>query len=415
MSRVLIEAAGLADARGNETRPGQPGRLLVDISGDQPAVLDVPAGDAPRHSLPDAVILPALVNAHTHLDLTHVGPRPYDPGGGFVGWVDMVRAERADADVREAVRRGVELSLAGGVVCVGDIAGVRSTIPVEVLRDSPLSGVSFVEFFGTGGAQDEVCGHITALRDDVELRASGIRLGVQPHAPYSAGRRVYQHACGTGLPVATHLAETPEEREFVRDAQGPLRTLLERLGVWDPAILEEIGMGLAPVEHIAGIVGRHPVLAAHVNDCDDRALDLLATSNITVAYCPRASDYFGHHDVFGPHRYREMMDRGIRVVLGTDSIINLPPGTDRISTLDEMRFLHRRDGTPAADLLRMGTTDAAAALGEAPDRFSLVPGPVAGLVSVDVAGTHPRLSPSDRVMQSDAAPMLLAMESLGGP
>ncbi|MFG0312636.1 MAG: hypothetical protein ACF8LL_00400, partial [Phycisphaerales bacterium] len=69
----------------------------------------------PQLTLHDQLLLPALCNAHTHLDLTHIGPQPHVPGDGFVRWVDMIRSNRAveDAQIGACVRLGVERSLAG--------------------------------------------------------------------------------------------------------------------------------------------------------------------------------------------------------------------------------------------------------------------------------------------------------------
>ena len=101
-----------------------------------------------------------------------------------------------------------------------------------------------------------------------------------------------------------------------------------------------------------------------------------------VVYCPRCSDYFGRHHDFGPHRYRDMMGMGIHVSLGTDSIINLPGGTERISTLDEMAFLRARDGTDSTTLLAMATPGGANALSFDPSLFTFAKGPVAGVLAI---------------------------------
>jgi len=118
----------------------------------------------------------------------------------------------------------------------------------------------------------------------------------------------------------------------------------------------------------------------------DADLDTLAASGASVVYCPRSRDYFGHEQDSGPHRYREMLQRGINVALGTDSILNIPEAqSDRLSTLDEMRLLHTRDRTDPLEALRMATTNGARALGmnESVVTFSGDPHEVAGIGAVD--------------------------------
>jgi cytosine/adenosine deaminase-related metal-dependent hydrolase len=310
----------------------------------------------------------------------------------------------------EGTTLGCRLLRRGGVAAVGDIAGASQTGPVEALRRSGIEGVAFVEAFGMGARQAAAVRFFESLAGgEVPLEAGGVRLGLQPHAPYSAGLDVYRAAARLrrerGIPIATHLAESMAERELVRDANGPLRPFLEAMGVWDGTYLEQIGRGKRPVEHLADVLGEAPWLVVHVNDCTSGEVELLAGAGAHVVYCPRASAYFAHERELGPHRYREMLEAGINVALGTDSIVCLPPGeADRLSTLDEMRVLHRRDGTDPSTLLAMATTNGARALGMDESRFTLARGPLVGLIAVDVSGTSDDMEPAARILETDAMP-----------
>ncbi|MHC4128678.1 MAG: amidohydrolase family protein [Planctomycetota bacterium] len=316
--------------------------------------------------------MPALVNAHCHLDLTDVGPLTFD--GDFVGWIDQVRRRRpAEGEaVAAAVRRGIGLCRAGGTAIVGDIAGAGSLEPCRELAAAAMAGVSFLEVIGIGR------GEAPALEALAGMPAPGrpagaLRLGISPHAPYSCGPAVYRAAAGLGLPMATHLAETPQELQFVDAAEGPLADFLRNLGLWDDRIAAH---HVHPVDHLAEVLAARPVLAAHLNYIEQRHLSLLAAWNATVAYCPRSSAYFGHP----PHRYRTMLDAGVNVALGTDGFMCLDT-PDRISVLDEMRLLYRRDGTDPVTLLRMATVGGAKGLGFDPGPVTLEPGPTIGLIA----------------------------------
>lgn len=422
---VRLRAAGLADASGFSAVPGSmliradgPGRLAVLAAGSEAEVAGHPESAKARAvDLGRSVVLPALVNAHTHLDLTHIGPRRFDASAGFVGWVDMVRRERlADADaIGRSVRAGVALGREGGVAAVGDIAGCPSSGPqaagaMELAR-SGMRGVSFVEFFGIGRGRErglpEAIRAIEAVSGGVAAEAGepGVRLGLQPHAPGTVSLRVYEGALAVrGRALSTHLAETPEEHEFIATGRGPQRDLLERVGAWDDMILEEVGKGLTPVVHMAGVLAgamgrdrREPILLVHVNDCGDEDLETLASVrrsgvNLFVIYCPRASAYFRAADTFGPHRYKEMLARGIPVALGTDSVINLSAEdlAQGISTWGEMRLLNQRDGVDPAVVLAMATTMGASALGFSPEVFLFArSGPIAGLIAVETGELRP--------------------------
>lgn len=402
-----------------------PGRLLAIGRPDE-----VDRHEAARNAgvvdLPDTVLLPATVNAHTHLDLTHIGPTAHRPEDGFVAWVDLIRTQRHTeaAGIAASVRRGIALSRSAGVAAIGDIAGAPrgqgNLTPALVMADAGMPGVSFVEFFGIGkwawraadwlpqlladsgvgigcGDEHDACG--IAGR----LSRAGVAVGLQPHAPNTVDARVYRWAAelaaGLGLPLCTHVAETPEEREFVAHGAGPQRQMLERLGVWSDDAMACVGRARSPISHVLDALGPvcSPVLV-HANDCSGRDVEMLAERRARVVYCPRASAYFHAEQRFGPHRYREMLDTGVTVALGTDSLVNLPAsaaesalagdanGARRgMSVWDEALFLWERDGTEPRSLLKMATTAGAEVLALDPSAFRFTVGSaLAGVAAVEV-------------------------------
>lgn len=431
----LFRAKGVLDAVGVSCAPGA---LLIETVGGRSSVLAAgqpaeveshpAAAAATVVERTDSILIPGLVNAHTHLDLTHIGPQPYDPvRGRFGDWLAMILRERATDEqaVRDSVRLGVERSLQGGVVAVGDIAGVWSIEPTRVLRGSPQIGTSYIEAFGIGPRQDAAAANLETILLGIEAEANGIRAGLTPHAPYTVGLDLYEQSLAlsqrTGAPWTTHLAESEPEHEFIGSGGGLFKQLLESMGLWDASILDEIAVGKTPAAHffdrlqeqVVAAAESAPILMVHCNDISDDDLETLAGAPVSVAYCPRSSTYFGAHHRFGPHRYAEMLDRGINVALGTDSIVNLPESAagqaPAISTLDEIRFLHQRDGiVPAERLLQMATTNGARAIGVDPSLFTFSPGPVAGVLAVGVGSAQGSLA--DAIAQSAGDPELLTLQ-----
>jgi cytosine/adenosine deaminase-related metal-dependent hydrolase len=366
----LIHAALVADGANVQAAPGAlllDGRRVVGVG--SPEEVGRPAG-VEVESLHAHAVMPAFVNAHTHLDLTACGYRPYD--GDFDAWLlDILafRSQQTPESVDASVAQGVRALDAGGVAAVGDIAGHQAPHPsLKHLAAAGIGGVSFTEIFGMGpripGAFD-----VPGAPTSPGPPGAYLRPGWQPHAPYSSDRRVFAASLETGYPVSTHLSESPEEIEFIRSGTGRFRRFLEKLGVWDGSA--HVGVR-HPVDWLAQILQGAPgarALCAHCNYVDDPALDILAAGQFDVAFCPRSSAYFGHVG----HRYREMLQRGITVALGTDSMVCLTT-PDRLSTFDEFRFLMRRDGLDLSTALAMATIHGARALGLSEDAFRFATG-----------------------------------------
>ncbi|MGB0767706.1 MAG: amidohydrolase family protein [Phycisphaeraceae bacterium] len=355
---TILRAGALRDAAGTDLSPGsvliQSGRIAaVGHPDDMPSDL---VGEVRVIDRSDHLILPQMVNAHTHLELTDIGPRPYDPVGGFVGWVQQIRAHAPTTDSarRAALQRGAAMARRAGVFAVGDVA---SSIPLaDARRDAGLLGTSYLELFGLGSPFD---------RDALDALGAIERAddGLQPHAPYSAGPSLFAAAAKSGKPVSTHLAETVEESRFVGQGDGPWLDYLRSIGRWDDAFEQHVGQGLSPVQwmrpHLRAAADRGGWLVAHCNYVGDDDLAILAESNASVAYCPIASEYFGHVG----HRYRDMLDAGVNVCLGTDSIVGTDPrDPQQLGLISAMRRLYERDGFDPQTLLAMATVNGARAL-----------------------------------------------------
>jgi len=388
---VLILAGALVDAAFCFETPGA--LLLGPRSADGRTVLAVGPVDRVREAarglevpprLVDrsgCVVVPAFVNSHCHLDLTLLGPMAADAEGGFTTFVERVRNGRPNSGegIRAAVAEGIRLSLAGGVVAVGDIAGAASGIPrlepLRTLRASPLAGISFIEFFAIGRGESSGLARLAACLNDLDAAGSGpslVRAGISPHATNTVSIDAYRHtleiARSRSMPLMTHAAETAEEREFISDGTGPHRAFLERIHLWDDSLLQSIGRGRSPIAHLAPILASQPMSLVHVNDADKTDIATIAASGSSVIYCPRASSYFGAPQRFGPHPYADLRAAGVTVALGTDSIINLDRA-DRITPFDDAALLVRRDELEPRAALGMLTADGAAVLNLDPSGF----------------------------------------------
>jgi len=316
----------------------------------------------------------------------------------------LVKAMRVEGDeeqgVRDAVQRGRTLSLQAGVTTVGDITRLPA-ITRPVLADGPLRVLSFGEVIAVGALRHRL-GDRLAAATDPSARSAFLEVGISPHAPYTLEpdgmRACASRAAACGLRMSMHLAETPEEALFTVRLTGPVRSFFKRHGVWDRRVPCP---HLPPVEYAAtaGVLGAETVLV-HVNYVSDEEIDRIAASGAHVAYCPRTHEAFGHP----PHSFRRMLDRGVNVCVGTDSLASNPS----LSVLEELRFLRgRHPDMPAAVLIEMGTVRAARALGmdAQPRRVgAIAPGFWADLTVIPLDPTGPA-DPLDNILQSRTDPL----------
>lgn len=343
--------------------------------------------------LGDCVVLPGLVNAHSHLDLSGLRelpdklPRPVC----FVDWLRKVVAHRRSAsaaEVRDAIRQGIAESLRHGVTLVGDISADGSSL-IE-LEKTPLRAVVFREVIGLTRERARQTWH-EAVRWLVEHQGkTSCRLGLSPHAPYSVRRGLYRLTADVcrrwNLPWATHLAETREELQLLQARNGPLRDFLEELGAWD-----ERGLCRDWPE-----VLRFAETSGHGSCIHGNYLGETVPKHLV--WCPRTHAFFGHE----PHPFRDLMRNGSVVALGTDSLASNPD----LDLLAEARtVLARHPDVSPEEILRMATLHGAGVLGLANHLGSLAPGKRADWIAIGIP-SQDRLAagadPARWLLESDA-------------
>jgi cytosine/adenosine deaminase-related metal-dependent hydrolase len=355
----VYRARWLIDASGNVVPDGalvaSEGRI-VRVGPWREVAAHVGPADAVEH-FPDGALLPGFVNAHTHLGLSDMAGK-FRPTGNFTAWIGRLTARlwaRGQAAARRAVRLGVEQSLAAGTVAAGDMAHDPTfDVPPEEARGRWIIFRELFRFGEAGLARVDEAAAALAERPP----SANTRLGLAPHAPYTAGLEVFvaarRAADARGWPLSTHLHESEDEIAFIERGEGKLGEWMRRLKIlpadWRPAGVRPIRM-LAEAGFFAG-----PVLVAHANYLTDEDIAILARSGSSVAYCPRSHAFFKHEG----HPWRRLLAAGVNVCLGTDSLASSPS----LSVLDEARhvFAHEPGADPRT-LLEMATRRGAGALG----------------------------------------------------
>jgi cytosine/adenosine deaminase-related metal-dependent hydrolase len=353
------------------------GRIAAVTDSREPATTD----------LQNAAVIPGLVNAHTHLELSDVA-QPLQPPAPFTSWLRSVMAHRrarpADADASSrVVRNGAREALLTGTTLLGDIVSADWT-EVADLYDGPRR-VNFLELLGL--SSDRIPTQVTLARAHLERGAitpAGAQLethipGLSPHAPYSVHPDLFNQLVRLAqefkAPLAVHLAETRAELELLDLGTGEFVDFLRGLGVWLPT---DFPGGMRIPDYLRSLATLAHPLVIHGNYLSVFEIDFLARcETISVVYCPRTHAFFGHT----PHPWRQLLARGVNVALGTDSRASNPD----LSLWNELLYLCRQYPDVAPEtLLEMGTIRGARALGLADELGSLTPGKSADLAIVSL-------------------------------
>lgn len=340
-----------------------------------------------RHERPTHVLMPGLVNAHTHAAMTLFRGFADDlPLGTWLReriWPAETRWMGPEL-VADGTRLAVAEMLCGGVTCFSDMyfyPDVAGTIAAEAGMRAVV-GLIAVDF-ATAWANDADEYLRKGLEVHDRFRAEPlITTAFAPHAPYSVGDELLKHvrllADELDLPVHMHVHETAGE---VAEAVA--------------------ATGVRPLERLAALGLVNPnLIAVHATTLTQSEIEQLATAGASVVHCPRSNSKLAS----GLCPVAALLDAGVNVALGTDGAAS----NNRLDVLAEMQTaallakLGANDAAalPAAAAVRLATLNGARALGLGAEIGSLVPGKAADVICIDLSGLEhqPLLDPVSQLV-----------------
>jgi 5-methylthioadenosine/S-adenosylhomocysteine deaminase len=346
----------------------------------------VGVGSAPQGFVPDRVVdgrdrivLPGLVNTHTHLSMTLM--RNYADDLAFWPWllerVKPLEDHLVPEDVRIGARLGIAEMIRGGTTCFHDMYFHLDEVADEV-ANAGLRGRLCGALFDNSAQGEALLAAAVGVHERWHGKAEGrVTVGLGPHSPYlcSPGylREIVGEAERLQCGLHIHVAET--EREV---AEGRERH------------------GVTPVQHLAGLgCFRVPTVAAHGIFVDEADRQLLREGRVSVAHNPGSNLKLAN----GIAPVQALLDDGVNVSLGTAGAAS----NNNLNLFEEMHLAAllqkwlRRDAEalPARQALRMATINGAAALRLDAEIGSLEVGKQADVVVIDAAQPHlaPRHDP----------------------
>ena len=328
---------------------------------------------------PESVLMPGLINAHTHLELSHLAHLSQKPAPAFfTDWIAHMLAERAkvDADketILKAARAVLRQQQDQGVIAIADIS--NTGFIQELIPEFSGHLICFKEYLGLRSDELE-----TSLQD---LETAEEEQNCTAHAPYSTHLHLLQtlkaRARRLGHIFSLHVAEPVAENDLICFGTGEIRNFLEQRGFWDESFQPTGTASKGSVSYLQqhGLLDSK-TLCVHALHVTEQEIDLLAETKAKVCLCPGSNRYLG----LGTAPVKKYLDKGILPALGTDSLTSNP----ELSIWKEMRLLAEMHSDVApVDILRMATLGGAVALGLDEQLGSLEAGKKAAVTAVNLA------------------------------
>lgn len=345
------------------------GRRIVEV-GPRRRVLAGFAG--PVEDLGPVTLVPGLINAHVHLELSHLrGRSPI--GQGFAAWVAWLIRQPLTALSPETLETAVAEAAATGTGAVIDIGSRAGPAVIRALEAAGLPSLVCYEYFGFRPLPAGDFPPATAAAGR-EMRLG--RLSASGHALYSTSpanlRRAWEICRRLGTPYCLHLAEHAGEGELLRTGGGAFAALLGRRVL--PRNFVAPGCSSVAYARDLGLLGPE-TLAVHAVWLDAADRSILAQTGTAVCLCPRSNRRIG----VGMADASALAAAGVPLCLGTDSLAS----NDDLSLWNEVRaLLADHPGFPATAVLPALTVTPARLLGCADALGVLAPGAVGGYAVV---------------------------------
>jgi len=305
----------------------------------------------------DHLVLPGFVNAHCHLALSALHSK-IPKVDAFTDWIVNVVVENAALSWSErvdAMHQQAGVLLQSGVTTLADYASHPEML-VEYAA-LPFRQILFLEVLGFQEKDaDTVAGKVRGLLEEHAGSGKNFKLGVAPHAPYSVSPALFKKlkdlAKHFSCPLSCHVAEVPEENEFLKTGGGDLSTLLKQRGVYDEGWTPP---GKAAIPYLADLGVLDSMVAVHLNEAGPD-LNLLVEYGVSAIFCPGSTRWFDRNRWMP---VQQLLDVGVPVGLGTDSLAS----NNSLNFLDEIRLAEEMlPDVTRIQILEMATREGARAL-----------------------------------------------------
>ena len=328
---------------------------------------------------PDHLLMPGLVNTHTHLSLSRLKNK-IKSGMPFNSWIKEIISYNdslTEIDEKDACKEGIKNLIATGTTTIGDIS--RSGFSTKVMQNMRVRGVIFLEIIGFKKSMiEDQMNRVHELLWD--WKGDGlVKCGLSPHATYSVSPQLiklsFRLAKVKKLPLVMHIAETKEELEFIENGEGDLRQLLESLDRWEPEWKPE---KTSPIKYLENSGNLSGITGIHLNHINDEDFKIIKKNNMSVVCCPKTHQWFQRDRSY---HLTKFLENNINVAIGTDSLAS----NETLNMFEELILIRKQFPEISHEtLLKMVTINGAKALRLEKEVGSLETGKKADIIGLKI-------------------------------
>lgn len=327
------------------------------------------------------IICPGFVNAHCHLELSHMkGVIPEKTGlAGFIKDFIAARKTFSKEQIQAGIASGENEMLDNGIVAVGDICNVSDTFQQKAKQY--LKYYNFIEgfdFFPENTEQEFE--RVNSVIYELKNIIPNAIFSVVPHAPYSVSEKFFSTLKSSSsdekIVRSIHNQESEEENKMFMEKSGKIIAFFQKLGMdftkWEAS-------GETSLETILPLLSKEEnILLVHntFSDVDDIAFAEAYSKNIYWVTCPNANLYIENR----LPDYNLFIAAEAKMTIGTDSLAS----NYSLSLLDEMKTISNYFPEISLEtLLQWATLNGAKALGFEKELGSLEAGKKPGIVLIE--------------------------------
>ncbi|MFH0926797.1 MAG: amidohydrolase family protein [bacterium] len=338
----------------------------------------------------DSIIMPGLVNLHTHLEYSHL--KPTTPISSFVDWIiDLIKQVRnqTGSDYQRGVEKGINELITSGTTCVGEIMAKGCSL--DYLLNSKLRGIVYEEIIGLREDEAKLIFHDKFKKINLQKKINNdlITIGLSSHSPYTVSSHLLKMVGGLDkkMPTCIHIAESKAESDFIRYAKGELVDKFMPFVGWGD--IKFNGRSCSSIKYIdsLGIIKPNTLLIHCVN-LDEEDIAIIKARKASVCLCPRSNGILGN----GQAPVIKLIESNIKLGLGTDSLAS----NTSMNLFEEMEYIltsfklaqEEKKIVSSKKLIELGTIGGARCLGMNDLIGSLGSGKKADLIVVNTGNSE---------------------------